>query len=411
VWLVLSDPDDREESVSEIIDRLRPQLAKITGLQVFLRASQDINLGANQGRAQYLYVVKALDSKELATWTQQLTAKLRQNPMFTDLSNDLQWDANILRLEMDRQQAARFGFTAADVDQALYDAFGQRQISEYQTETNQYKVILEFTPEQRGKAESFNYFYLRSPLTGEMVPLLAFAKVMPAESGPVVIAHHGMQPAANISFNLAKGVALGDAVNALNEARSSLQMPAAVHGTFLGAAQAFQDSLASQPLLILTALLAVYIILGVLYESFIHPLTILSTLPSAAIGAIGLLWLWGLDFSIMALIGIILLIGIVKKNGILMVDFALQAQREQGLSAKEAIHQACLVRFRPIMMTTLAAMFGAVPLMMGFGTGSELRVPLGVAVVGGLAFSQILTLLTTPVIFMQLDRWFLAKTN
>jgi HAE1 family hydrophobic/amphiphilic exporter-1 len=226
-----------------------------------------------------------------------------------------------------------------------------------------------------------------------------------------VIAHHGMQPAANISFNLAKGVALGDAVNALNEARSSLQMPAAVHGTFLGAAQAFQDSLASQPLLILTALLAVYIILGVLYESFIHPLTILSTLPSAAIGAIGLLWLWGLDFSIMALIGIILLIGIVKKNGILMVDFALQAQREQGLSAKDAIHQACLVRFRPIMMTTLAAMFGAVPLMMGFGTGSELRVPLGVAVVGGLAFSQILTLLTTPVIFMQLDRWFLAKTN
>lgn len=411
VWLVLSDPDDREESVSEIIDRLRPQLAKITGLQVFLRASQDINLGANQGRAQYLYVVKALDSKELATWTQQLTAKLRQNPMFTDLSNDLQWDANILRLEMDRQQAARFGFTAADVDQALYDAFGQRQISEYQTETNQYKVILEFSPEQRGKAESFDYFYLRSPLTGEMVPLLAFAKVMPAESGPVVIAHHGMQPAANISFNLAKGVALGDAVNALNEARSSLQMPAAVHGTFLGAAQAFQDSLASQPLLILTALLAVYIILGVLYESFIHPLTILSTLPSAAIGAIGLLWLWGLDFSIMALIGIILLIGIVKKNGILMVDFALQAQREQGLSAKDAIHQACLVRFRPIMMTTLAAMFGAVPLMMGFGTGSELRVPLGVAVVGGLAFSQILTLLTTPVIFMQLDRWFLAKTN
>lgn len=409
VWLVLSDPDDRDETVSEIIDRLRPQLAKIAGLQVFLRASQDINLGANQGRAQYQYVLKALDSDELATWTQQLTAKLRQNPMFTDLSNDLQWDANIVRLELDRQQAARYGFTAADVDQALYDAFGQRQISEYQTEINQYKVILELTPSQRGTTQSFDYFYLRSPLTGEMVPLLTFAKVLPAQSGPVVIAHHGMQPAANISFNLAKGVALGDAVNALDAARAELQMPTSVHGTFLGAAQAFQDSLASQPMLILTALLAVYIILGVLYESFVHPLTILSTLPSAAIGAIGLLWLWGLDFSIMALIGIILLIGIVKKNGILMVDFALQAQREQGISAKEAIHQACLVRFRPIMMTTLAAMFGAVPLLLGFGTGSELRVPLGVAVVGGLAFSQILTLLTTPVIFMMLDRWFLTK--
>ena len=374
-----------------------------------MRASQDINLGANQGRAQYQYVLKALDSDELASWTNQLTAKLRQNPMFTDLSNDLQWDANIIRLELDRQEAARLGFTAADLDQALYDAFGQRQISEYQTETNQYNVILEVSPEQRGRADSLNYFYLRSPLTGDMVPLLSFAKVLPAQSGPVVIAHHGMQPAANISFNLAAGVALGDAVTALEQARTELNMPPAVLGTFLGAAQAFQASLASQPMLILTALLAVYIILGVLYESFVHPLTILSTLPSAAIGAIGLLWLWGLDFSIMALIGIILLIGIVKKNGILMVDFALQAQREQGLSAHDAIHQACLVRFRPIMMTTLAAILGAVPLLLGFGTGSELRVPLGVAIVGGLAFSQILTLLTTPVVFLALDKLFLQK--
>jgi len=409
VWVVLSDPDDRSATASEIIDRLRPQFAQIPGLQVFLRAAQDINLGANQGRAQYLYVLKALDSNELADWTQQLTAKLRQNPMFTDLSNDLQWDANIIRLELDRQAASRLGFSAADLDQVLYDAFGQRQINEYQTETNQYNVILEVSPEQRGTAESLNYFYLKSPLTGEMVPLLSFAKVLPAESGPVVIAHHGMQPSANLSFNLAPGVALGDAVQALQQARAELNMPTSVSGNFQGAAQAFQESLASQPMLILTALLAVYIILGVLYESFVHPLTILSTLPSAAIGAIGLIWLWGLDFSIMALIGIILLIGIVKKNGILMVDFALQAQREQGLSAKEAIHQACLVRFRPIMMTTLAAILGAVPLMLGFGTGSELRVPLGVAIVGGLAFSQILTLLTTPVVFLALDRLFLEK--
>lgn len=407
IWIVLNDPDDRDADVNAIIDRLRPQFATISGLQVFLRSAQDINLGGRGGRAQYQYVLKALDSNELADWTQQLTAKLRQNPMFTDLSNDLQWDAHIVRLELDRQAAARLGFSAADLDQALYDAFGQRQINEYQTETNQYKVILEVSPKQRGSAESLNYFYLRSPLSGEMVPLLAFAKVLPAENGPVAISHHGLQPAANLSFNLAPGVALGDAVQALEQARAGLGMPQSVSGSFQGAAQAFQDSLASQPVLILTALLAVYIILGVLYESFVHPLTILSTLPSAAIGAIGLLWLWGLDFSIMALIGIILLIGIVKKNGILMVDFALQAQREQGLSAKEAIHQACLVRFRPIMMTTLAAILGAVPLLLGFGTGSELRVPLGVAIVGGLAFSQILTLLTTPVVFVALDRWLL----
>ena len=409
VWVVLSDPDDRDASASEIIDRLRPQFAQIPGFQVFLRAAQDINLGAGPGRAQYSYVLKALSSEELATWTQALTAKLQQNPMFTDLSNDLQWDANIIKLELDRQEAARLGFAAADLDQALYDAFGQRQINEYQTETNQYNVILELDPAQRGTAESLNYFHLRSPTTGEMVPLLTFAKVMPATSGPVVIAHNGMQPAANLSFNLAAGVALGDAVNALEQARTELQMPASVSGAFQGAAQAFQDSLATQPLLIFTALLAVYIILGVLYESFVHPLTILSTLPSAAIGAILLLWAWQLDFSIMALIGIILLIGIVKKNGILMVDFALQAQREQGLSAKDAIHQACLVRFRPIMMTTLAAILGAVPLMMGFGTGAELRVPLGVAIVGGLAFSQVLTLLTTPVVFLALDKAFLQR--
>lgn len=409
VWVVLTDPDDRGADANEIIDRLRPQFNQIPGLQVFLRSAQDINLGGRSSRAQYQYVLKALDSHALAHWTTELTEKLRQNPIFTDLSNDLQWDAHIIRLDLDRQEAARLGFSAADLDHALYDAFGQRQINEYQTETNQYKVILEISPEQRGSAQSLNYFHLRSPLTGELVPLLAFAKVLPPENGPVVINHHGLQPSVNLSFNLASGVALGDAVNAVERARQELMMPVSVSGSFQGAAQAFQESLASQPLLILTALLAVYIILGVLYESFVHPLTILSTLPSAAIGAIGLLWLWGLDFSIMALIGIILLIGIVKKNGILMVDFALVAQREQGLTAKEAIHQACLVRFRPIMMTTLAAILGAVPLMMGFGTGAELRVPLGVAIVGGLAFSQILTLVTTPVVFMVLDDLFFKK--
>ncbi|MDX3775697.1 efflux RND transporter permease subunit [Chromatiaceae bacterium AAb-1] len=304
VWIVLSDPDARSATASDIINRLRPQFANIPGVQVFLRAAQDINLGSGPSRAHYQYVLKALNSNELAHWTDALTAQLRQNPMFTDLSNDLQWDANIIRLELDRQEAARLGFSAADLDQALYDAFGQRQINEYQTETNQYKVILEISPSQRGTTESLNYFQMRSPVTGQMVPLLSFAKVLPATSGPVVIAHHGLQPAANISFNLADKVALGNAVQALEQARADLNMPASVIGLFQGAAQAFQESLATQPLLIFTALLSVYIILGVLYESFVHPLTILSTLPSAAIGAILLLWLWQLDFSIMALIGI-----------------------------------------------------------------------------------------------------------
>lgn len=405
LWLVLSDPGDRSATVSDIINRLRPQFAQIAGIQVFLRAAQDINIGAGAPRAQYQYVLKAQDSQALAEWTQKLTAALQADPHFHDVSNDLQWDASITRLTVDRTAVARYGLSVADVDQLLYDAFGQRQINEYQTEVNQYKVVLEVSPQQRGDINSLDFFHLRSPLTGDMVPLSSLVMREPPASGPVVITHSGMQPSVNLSFNLASGVALGDAVNALEQIRFKLGVPATVSGSFQGAAQAFQASLASQPLLILTALLAVYIILGVLYESFIHPLTILSTLPSAGIGAILLLWLWQLDFSIMALIGLILLIGIVKKNGILLVDFALQAQRQQGMSARDAIEQACLVRFRPILMTTLAAMLGAVPLMLGFGTGAELRQPLGVAIVGGLLLSQLLTLLTTPVVFMALDKF------
>ncbi|HEX7011338.1 MAG TPA: efflux RND transporter permease subunit [Steroidobacteraceae bacterium] len=404
LWLALKDRWDRDASASEVIERLRPALAQIPDFQVVLRAQQDINLTTGTPRAQYLYVLRAQDSDELNEWAQRLTDRLRESPMYMDVSNDLVLGATVTRITIDRAAAARFGLTASDIDNALYDAFGQRQINEIQTETNQYKIVLELSTAQRGNAASLAYFRLRSPVTGELVPLSAVAAVQPPESGPQSIAHDGMQPAANISFNLAPGVALGDAVNTLNSIRAELGMPASVVGTFQGAARAFEDSLASQPLLILAAVLAVYIILGVLYESFVHPLTILSTLPSAATGAILLLWVSGNDFSIMALIGVILLIGIVKKNGILMIDFALQAQRERGLTPETAIHEACLTRFRPILMTTLAALFGAVPLTLGLGTGAELRQPLGLAIVGGLILSQALTLFTTPVVYLTLDR-------
>ena len=405
-WIALKDRGQRDVSASEFIDRIRPQLAKVPGIVLYLRAGQDINLSSGPSRSQYQYVLKSNDGPTLTTWTQRLTEKLRANPAFRDLSNDLQLGGSITHISIDRNAAARFGLTATDVDEALYDAFGQRQVNEFQTETNQYNVILEVDAQQRGKAESLNYFYLRSPLTGEMVPLSAVARVDAPISGPLSISHDGMFPAANLSFNLAPGVALGDAVLMLNQAKNDIGMPGTISGNFQGAAQAFQSSLASQPWLILAALVAVYIILGVLYESFVHPLTIISTLPSAGLGALLMLWICGQDFSIMALIGLVLLIGIVKKNGILMIDFALDAQRTRGLSPEEAIYQACITRFRPIIMTTLAALLGALPLMLGYGTGAELRQPLGIAVVGGLLVSQALTLFTTPVIYLWLERLF-----
>ncbi|WP_339070169.1 multidrug efflux RND transporter permease subunit [Pseudomonas idahonensis] len=405
-WISLKKRGDRDVSASAFIDRIRPQLMQVPGIVLYLRAGQDINLSSGPSRAQYQYVLKSNDGPTLSTWTQRLTEKLRGTPAFRDVSNDLQLGGSITHINIDRTAAARFGLTASDVDEALYDAFGQRQINEFQTEINQYNVILELDTQQRGKAESLNYFYLRSPLTGEMVPLSALARFDAPSIGPLSIAHDGMFPATNLSFNLAPGVALGDAVILLDQAKSEIGMPAAISGNFQGAAQAFQSSLASQPYLILAALVAVYIILGVLYESFVHPLTIISTLPSAGLGALLMLWLCGQDFSIMALIGLVLLIGIVKKNGILMIDFALEAQRNRGLAPEEAIYQACITRFRPIIMTTLAALLGALPLMLGYGTGAELRQPLGIAVVGGLLVSQALTLFTTPVIYLWLERLF-----
>ncbi|MGL4667414.1 MAG: efflux RND transporter permease subunit [Saezia sp.] len=405
----LKDLDQRKSSIYEVIGRLRTQFNKIPGINVYLRASQDIIVGAGSSRTQYFYSLRTQDIDELALWTNDLTTRLKQNPMFLDVSNDLEWDAHIVNLSVNRELAAQYGFAPESINSALYDAFGQRQVNEVQTQTNQYKIILGFEEVRRGNIESLDYFYLRSPLTNELVPLKTFVTTLPPKLGAVTIKHLAMQPSANISFNLANGVALGDATKQLEQIVEELQMPAHIFGSFQGTAQVFKDSLRTQPLLILAAILAVYIVLGVLYESFIHPLTIISTLPSAGIGAVIFLMIGGFDFSVMALIGIVLLIGIVKKNGILLIDFALHAMREQNLPAQEAIRQACLIRFRPIIMTTLAAMLAAVPLMFSLGTGSELRQPLGVAIVGGLLVSQLLTLFSTPVIFLMFHSLFQSK--
>jgi multidrug efflux pump len=409
VWIVLKDRGERDASSEEVIARLRPLIAQIPGIALSMRSAQDINIGAGGGAGQYSYVVKSGDTDTLALWSGRLTQALSQSPILRDVRSDLLLGARIQGITIDRPAAARYGVTVEAITQAFYDSFGQRQISEYQTQTNQYRVIIESDPALYASISSLDGMFLRSPVTGAMVPLSAVAKLDPQSAGPLSIARSGLSPAANISFNLPPGVALGDAMAEIERISAELNVPASVTGSAQGSALAFQESLASQPLLILAALISVYIILGILYESFSTPLTILSTLPSAGLGAVLMLWLFKLDFSIMALIGIILLIGIVKKNGILMVDFALDAQRTRGLSARNAIFEAAVTRFRPIMMTTIAALLAAIPLMLAFGTGAELRQPLGVAVVGGLLISQVLTMFSTPVVYLALDRIFHAQ--
>jgi HAE1 family hydrophobic/amphiphilic exporter-1 len=403
VVIGLKPRDQRSANADQIINRLRPQLAKVPGATLFMQAAQDLNVGGRNSRTQYQYTLQDSDINELNEWAPRLLAQLQKLPMLRDVASDQQTSSGMLSLTIDRDQAARFGIQPAAIDQALYDSYGQRQAAQFFTQANSYHVVLEITPSLQTDPASLNQLYLKSALTGQMVPLSAMTKYDTQHVTYLSINHQGQFPAVTLSFNLAPGAALGDAVNAINRASAAMRLPATITGNFQGTAQAFQSSLKSQPYLILAALVAVYIILGMLYESYIHPLTILSTLPSAGVGALLVLLIFHIDLSVMALIGIILLIGIVKKNGIMMVDFALQAEREQHLSPRDSIRQACLLRFRPIMMTTMAALLGALPLALGRGTGSELRQPLGYTMVGGLILSQALTLFTTPVIYLYLD--------
>jgi hydrophobic/amphiphilic exporter-1 (mainly G- bacteria), HAE1 family len=404
MFITLKPRDERDADAFQIIARLRPKLAKIQGVRLFLQVAQDVTVGARASRTQFQYTVQDADLAELNTWAPRILARLGQLPELRDLATDQQVAGTTLTIAIDRDMAARFGIQPGLIDDTLYDAFGQRQVNQYFTQLNTYEVIEEILPNLQGDPKTLDKIYIRSPTSGQEVPMNAFAKWTTKPVQPLSISHQSQFPAITISFNLAQGVALGPATIAVQKAVDELRLPPAVTTTFQGNAQAFQDSLSTVPLLILAALVTVYLILGILYESFIHPLTILSTLPSAGLGALATLMIFGYEFSLIALIGTILLIGIVKKNGIMMVDFAIAVQRAEHLTTEQSIRKAALMRFRPIMMTTMAAMLGGVPLMLGHGTGSELRQPLGYTMVGGLLVSQALTLFTTPVIYLYLDR-------
>jgi multidrug efflux pump len=402
IQINLKDREQRKSSALEVIQRLEPQVAKVDGIQCFLQPLQDLTVEDRVSRTQYQYSLEDANVDDLALWTNRLVAKLKTIPILSDVASDQQLGGLEANLVIDRDTASRLGITPQNIDDTLDDAFAQRQVSTIFTQQNQYHVVLEVAPKFQRNPASLDAIYVKSS-NGSQVPLSAFTHFEERPT-PLVISHQGQFPAVTISFNLAPGKSIGDAVNAVNKAKAELHMPPSVSAEFQGSARAFEASLENEPLLILAALIVVYIVLGVLYESYIHPITILSTLPSAGVGAILALLLFHVDLSVIALIGIILLIGIVKKNAIMMIDFALEAERDQGLSPTEAIYQACLLRFRPIMMTTMAALLGGLPLALGTGTGSELRRPLGITIVGGLIVSQVLTLFTTPVVYLFFDR-------